>query len=182
MYLCEPNLGGGVSIAPPFFFQKIQKNDILSYMSIENNIKEALKEAMKNKEELRLSVMRNIKASFTNELVAKGMTPQSEVSDDMAMSVIKRLAKQRKDSIEQFRNGGREDLASQEEAELAVLEELLPKMMSQDEIRPVAEKKKAELGIEDKAKMGILIGAVMKELGGQADGGDVKAVVESLFV
>lgn len=156
-------------------------------MSIENNIKEALKEAMKNKEELRLSVMRNIKASFTNELVAKGMTPQSEVSDDMAMSVIKRLAKQRKDSIEQFRNGGREDLASQEEAELAILEELLPKLMSQEEIRPIAEKKKAELGLNDlpaeagKAKMGTLIGAVMKELGGQADGGDVKIVVESLF-
>lgn len=150
-------------------------------MSLENNIKEALKEAMKNKDELRLSVMRNIKAACTNELVAKGMTPQSEVSDEIVLSVIKRLAKQRKDSIEQFRNGGREDLASQEEAELAVLETLLPKMMSREEIRPVAEKKKSELGVEDKSKMGILIGAVMKELGGQADGGDVKAVVESLF-
>lgn len=150
-------------------------------MSIENNIQEALKEAMKNKDELRLSVMRNIKAACTNELVAKGMTPQSEVSDDLAMGVIKRLAKQRKDSIEQFRSGGREDLAAREEAELSILETLLPKMMSQDEIRPIAENKKAELGVEDKSKMGILIGAVMKELGGQADGGDVKSVVESLF-
>lgn len=150
-------------------------------MSIENNIKEALKEAMKNKDEVRLSVMRNIKAAFTNELVSKGMTPQSEVSDELALGVIKRLAKQRKDSIEQFRNGGREDLASVEEAELSVLETLLPKMMSREEIRPVAEKKKNELGVEDKAKMGILVGAVMKELAGQADGGDVKAVVESLF-
>ncbi len=109
------------------------------------------------------------------------MTPQSEVSDELALGVIKRLAKQRKDSIEQFRNGGREDLASQEEKELVILEELLPNMMSQEEIRPVAEKKKAELGIEDKSKMGILIGAVMKELAGQADGGDVKIVVQSLF-
>ena len=150
-------------------------------MSIENNIKEALKDAMKNKDEVRLSVMRNIKAAFTNELVAKGMTPQSEISDELALGVIKRLAKQRKDSIEQFRNGGREDLAAQEESELSVLETLLPKMMSQEEIMPIAEKKKAELGLEDKSKMGILVGAVMKELGGQADGGDVKAVVESLF-
>ncbi len=150
-------------------------------MSIENTIKEALKEAMKNKDEVRLSVMRNIKATCTNELVAQGMTPQSEVSDEIALAVIKRLAKQRKDSIEQFRNGGREDLAILEEKELAVLETLLPQMMSQDEIRPIAEKKKAELGMEDKSKMGILIGAVMKELGGQADGADVKAVVESLF-
>lgn len=150
-------------------------------MSIENTIKEALKEAMKNKDEVRLSVMRNIKAACTNELVATGQTPQSEVTDELALTVIKRLAKQRKDSIEQFRNGGREDLAIQEEKELTVLEELLPKMMSQDQIRPVAEKKKSELGVEDKSKMGILIGAIMKELGGQADGADVKTVVESLF-
>lgn len=150
-------------------------------MSIENNIKEALKEAMKNKEELRLSVMRNIKASFTNELVATGKTPQSEVSDELALGVIKRLAKQRKDSADQFRAGGREDLAIQEDAELKILETLLPKMMSVDEILPIAEKKKTELAIQDKAKMGILIGAVMKELGGSADGVDVKKVVESLF-
>ena len=54
-------------------------------------------------------------------------------------------------------------------------------MMSQDDIRPIAEAKKAELGIDDKSKMGMLVGAVMKELKGQADGGDVKEVVESLF-
>jgi uncharacterized protein YqeY len=53
--------------------------------------------------------------------------------------------------------------------------------MTQDQIRPVAEAKKNELGVTDKSKLGILVGAVMKELGGQADGGDVKAVVESLF-
>ncbi len=54
-------------------------------------------------------------------------------------------------------------------------------MMSQTDIKPVAEAKKAELGIEDKSKLGILVGAVMKELAGKADGGDVKVVVESLF-
>jgi uncharacterized protein YqeY len=54
-------------------------------------------------------------------------------------------------------------------------------MMSQDDIRPIAEAKKAELGIDDKSKMGMLVGAVMKELAGKADGGDVKVVVEGLF-
>lgn len=150
-------------------------------MTIANTINEQLKEAMKNKDTVRLSVMRAIKTAFTNELVATGKTPQDEISDEGAMTVIKRLAKQRKDSIEQFRNGGREDLATAEELELSVLEELLPAMLSQDEIRPVAEKKKIELGINDKSKMGILIGSIMKELGGKADGGDVKTVVESLF-
>lgn len=150
-------------------------------MSIEQKIKDEMKDAMKNKDEIRLSVMRSIKTACTNELVATGKTPQDSVSDDLAMSVIKRLAKQRKDSIEQFTNGGRQDLAEVETKELAVLEEFLPELMSQDQIRPIAEAKRVELGVEDKSKMGILIGAVMKELGGQADGADVKAVVESLL-
>lgn len=150
-------------------------------MNIEQQIKESMKDAMKNKDEVRLSVMRSIKAAFTNELVATGKTPQDSIDDESAMTVIKRLAKQRKDSIDQFTKGGREDLAEGEAKELAVLEELLPEMMSQDQIRPIAEAKKAELGVEDKSKMGILIGAVMKEVGGQADGADVKAVVEDLL-
>lgn len=150
-------------------------------MSIEQQIKDSMKEAMKNKDEVRLSVMRNIKSAFTNELVANGKTPQDSIDDESAMAVIKRLAKQRKDSIDQFTKGGREDLAEGETKELAVLEELLPEMMSQDQIRPIAEAKKAELGVEDKSKMGILIGAVMKEVGGQADGADVKAVAEDLL-
>jgi len=150
-------------------------------MSISNLINEQIRESMKKRDEVRLSVMRGIKTAFTNELVATGFTPQSEITDESALTVIKRLAKQRKDSIEQFRNGGREDLAVQEEKELVVLEELLPKMMSQDEIRPIAESVKVKLGVEDTSKIGILIGAVMKELGGNADGSDVKTVVESLF-
>jgi uncharacterized protein YqeY len=72
-------------------------------------------------------------------------------------------------------------LAVPEKAELIELETYLPQMMSQDDIRPIAEAKKAELGIEDKSKMGMLMGAIIKELAGKADGGDVKAVVESLF-
>jgi len=150
-------------------------------MSIEQQIKDQMKEAMKSKDEVRLSVMRGIKAACTNELVATGKTPQDSVDDDLAMSVIKRLAKQRKDSIDQFTKGGREDLAEIEAKELVVLEEFLPELMSQDQIRPIAEAKKAELGVDDKSKMGILIGSVMKELGGKADGADVKTVVESLF-
>jgi len=85
------------------------------------------------------------------------------------------------DSIEQFLKGGREDLAETEKEELPTLEAYLPQMMSIEEIRPIAEAKKAELGVEDKSKMGVLMGAVMKETKGQADGGDVKTVVEELL-
>ena len=81
----------------------------------------------------------------------------------------------------QYEAANRPELAEPEKEELVVLESYLPQMMSEEEIRPVAEAKKAELGVDDKAKMGILVGAVMKELKGKADGGDVKKVVESLF-
>jgi uncharacterized protein YqeY len=150
-------------------------------MSLQIDIKEKQKEAMKAKDAVRLSVLRNISSSVTNELVSKGKTPQDELPDEDVLAVIKRLAKQRKDSIEQFEKGGREDLAEVEKAELVVLEEFLPEMMTQDAILPIAEAKKAEMGIDDASKKGMLMGALMKDLAGKADGGDVKAVVDSLF-
>jgi len=152
-----------------------------SFMSIQLELKESLKEAMKAKDAVRLSVIRNIITSVTNELVSKGKTPQDELSDDEVLVVIKRLAKQRKDSIDQFEKGGRSDLAESEKTELIILDEYLPELMSQDAIRPIAEAKKAELGIDDPAKKGMLMGAIIKELAGKADGSDVKAVVDSLF-
>lgn len=136
---------------------------------------------MKARQELRLSVVRGMLAAFTNELVATKRTPQDVLSDEEALAVIKRLAKQRKDSIEQFRKGNREDLAQKEEDELVILESYLPQTMSREEITPLAQAKMAELGVTDKTKMGMIMGALMKELKGKADGDDVKAVVESLF-
>lgn len=136
---------------------------------------------MKAKDAVRLRTVRSILTAFTNELVATGKTPQDMIADDAGLAVIKRLAKQRKDSISQYEAAGRNDLAEPEKEELVVLEGYLPTLMSQEAIRPIAETKKAELGVTDKAKMGILVGAIMKELGGKADGADVKAVVEGLF-
>lgn len=150
-------------------------------MSLHVNIKEEVKKAMLAKDALRTTVMRSISAAFTNELVAKGRKPQEELKDDEALAVIKRLVKQRKDSIEQFTKGGRQDLADQEQSELNILETFLPPQLPREEIEKVAKAKKAELNISDKAKMGMLIGAISKELKGQADGAEIKSVVESLF-
>jgi uncharacterized protein YqeY len=150
-------------------------------MSLHEQIRESLKEAMKAKDAVRLRTVRSILTAFTNELVATGKTPQDMIADDAGLAVIKRLTKQRKDSITQYEAASRNDLAEPEKEELVVLESYLPTLMSQEAIRPVAEAKKAELGVTDKSKMGILVGAIMKELGGKADGADVKTVVESLF-
>jgi uncharacterized protein YqeY len=150
-------------------------------MPLHTTIKNQLKDAMKAKDAVRLRTVRNMLTMFVNELIATGKKPQEMLGDEEALAVIKRLAKQRKDSIEQFQKGGRKDLAEEEEKELVVLESYLPQLMSQEEIEPIAQAKKEQLGITDKAKIGQLIGAVMKELGGKADGGDVKVVVEKLF-
>lgn len=150
-------------------------------MSLHEDIRNSLKEAMKAKDAVKLRTVRSILTAFTNELVATGKTPQDMIDDEQGLSVIKRLAKQRKDSITQYEAAGRTDLAEPEKEELVVLEGYLPTLMTQDEIRPIAEAKKNELGVTDKSKMGVLVGAIMKELGGKADGSDVKAVVEELL-
>ncbi len=150
-------------------------------MSIFETIKTDLKEAMKAKDTDRLNVLRGILSAFTNELVATGKTPQEVVDDELAMRVLMRASKQRKDSIEQFVAGGRPELADSEKAELAIIEKYLPAMMSEEEIKKVVEAKKTELGVTDKTKAGVLTGAIMKDLKGKADGGLVKTVVEASF-
>lgn len=149
-------------------------------MSIHSELRTSLKEAMKAKDATRLTTIRSIMTACTNELVATNRTPQDELPDDQTIAVIKRLAKQRKESIVQYEAANRPELAAPEKEELVILESYLPTLMSKDAIRPIAEATMAELGVTDKAKMGILVGAVMKKLAGQADGADVKAAVEEL--
>jgi len=148
---------------------------------MQDKIRAELTEAMKARDAGKMSVLRGLIASFTNELIAKSRKPDDNLTDDEVIAVIKRAVKQRKDSIEQFRKGGREDLAAKEEAELKILETYLPATMDRDTIRAKAVELKEKLGANDKAKMGVFMGALMKELKNQADGGDVKAVVDELF-
>ena len=150
-------------------------------MTLHEQIKGEIKTAMLAKDAVRLSVVRGMLASLTNELVATGKTPQDILDDAGVLKVIKRLSNQRKDSIEQFEKGGRPELAANEKAELAILDIYLPTLMSREEIMVVALAKKDALGVTDKAKSGQLTGAIMKDLAGKADGGDVKAVVDALF-
>ncbi len=149
-------------------------------MSLHTDIKSELKEAMKAKDAPKLRTVRSMLTAFTNELVATGKTPQDELDDDAVLSVIKRLAKQRKESILQYEDAGRDDLSGPEKEELVILETYLPQLMSTEEIKPIVEAKIAEMGA-DKSKMGMVIGAVMKDLQGKADGGDVKEVVQELL-
>ena len=147
----------------------------------QQELKEIMKDAMRAKDAVRLAVVRGLLSAMTNEAVAKGKGPDGVLSEDETLSVIMRAAKQRKDSIEQFEKGGRPELAQSEKEELAVLETMLPAQMSQDEIVAAAKAKAAELGITDKTKANQLMGMLMKDLKGRADGTAVKAVVDGMF-
>ena len=148
---------------------------------LQQQIKEELKNSMKARETTKTMVLKSLLSAFTNELVSQKRKPSEELNDEDILKVIKRAVKQRKDSIEQFKKGSRDDLAEKEKQELEILTSYLPEELSLGEIEKIAKLKKEDLGIEDKLKIGILIGAVMKETQGNADGNIVKEVIEKLF-
>lgn len=146
---------------------------------MQEKIKAEIKPAMIAKDTVRLGTLRLIVAAFTNELVTQGRPPTDPLSDEDCMKVIKRLSKQRKDSIEQFTAGGRPELADDERAELAVIEGFLPAQMTEAEIENAVKAKLAESPL-DPTKKGQFVGTMMKELGDTADGATVKAVIDRL--
>jgi uncharacterized protein YqeY len=150
-------------------------------MAIHETLKKSIPDAMRAKDAVKLQTLRSLVTAMTNEAVAKGKKPDEFLIDDEALAVLKRAANQRKDSIEQFTKGGRPELAEPEKLELTIIESYLPAMMSREEITTIAKAKMAEMGVTSKAEAGKFTGALMKDLKGKADGGDVKAVVDSLL-
>ncbi len=146
---------------------------------MQETIKAALKPAMIAKDAVRVGTLRMIMSAFTNELVTQGHPPTDPLSDADCIKVIKKLSKQRKDSIDQFIAGGRPELAEDEKNELAILEEFLPAAMSEADIETRVAVKLAESPL-DPTKKGQFVGMMMKELGDTADGATVKAIIDRL--
>lgn len=150
-------------------------------MTVQEQVKEQMKSAMRERNMQAVTTYRGLMSAFTNEVVAEKLSPDTPVSDEMAIKVITREAKKRKDSIAQFTDAGRDDLAADEKSELALLEVFLPELMSVEDITTFARAKKEEMGITDPSEKGKFIGSLMGELRGKADGADVKSVVDGLF-
>jgi uncharacterized protein YqeY len=150
-------------------------------MAIHESIKGGIMDAMRAKDQVKLRTYRSLATAMTNEVVAKKRKPDEFLADDEALTVLKRAANQRKDSIQQYEAGGRPELAEPEKEELSVIEALLPAQMSREQVEEAVKAKMAELGVSEKSGAGKLTGAVMAELKGQADGGLVKEVVDSLL-
>ena len=140
-----------------------------------SNLLEDLKQAMLAKDELKTSVLRMLKAE-----IMKIQTDGSgtEITEAVIQSVIQKMIKQRKDSFEQFKAGGRAELAEKEEKEIAILQAYLPEQISEDAIRAEVRASKEALGVTDKSGVGKLMGVLMGKLKGKADGGAIKRIVE----
>ncbi|MFY0253305.1 GatB/YqeY domain-containing protein [Chitinophaga sp. 30R24] len=148
-------------------------------MSLELNINAEIKTAMLGKKEADLRALRAIKAAILVAKTAEGATGELTAAEESKL--LQKLAKQRKDSLEIFRTQHREDLASKEEEELAVIERFLPKQMSEAELRAAITDIIATTGAASAADMGKVMGVATKQLAGQADGKAISALVKELL-
>ena len=147
--------------------------------NLKERITKDLTEAMKKKDSLRLDTLRLLKAEIMKFEVS-GKT-KVEAGEDEVLTLVNRLIKQRREAAEQFRAGGREEMARKEEEELKVLQDYLPPQLSAEAIEKIVRETMTQTGTKDKSGMGKLMGAVMGKVKGQADGTAVKAIVEKVL-
>jgi len=144
-------------------------------MSLQKQIMEELKTAMKSKDVVALQALRAVKSAF---LLAKTETGAGDdLTEDQEMKIIQKQVKQRKDSAAIFIDQGRQDLADPELAEIAVLEKFLPEALSEEAIEKVVFEIIAKTGAEGMKDMGKVMGMVSKQLAGQADGKTISGIV-----
>lgn len=144
-------------------------------MGMLEQVQSDLVASMKAQNKIRTGSLRMLKSALKNALIEAGT-----LDDDLAIQVIMKLCKQRKESIEVFAKNGRQELADQEQAELEILEEYLPKGLSDEELASVVDEVIVKLGASDPKKMGPVVGAVMKRLAGKpVDGKKVNELVRS---
>ena len=149
-------------------------------MSLQKQIMEELKTAMKSKDVVALQALRAVKSAF---LLAKTeIGAGDDLTEDQEMKIIQKQVKQRKDSAAIFIDQGRQDLADPELAEIAVLEKFLPEALSEDAIEKVVLETIAKTGAEGMKDMGKVMGMVSKQLAGQADGKTISGIVRKNLV
>ena len=148
-------------------------------MSLQDDITEAWKTAMKARDP-RKDALSLIRSELKKEAIntRSDGSSDTELDDDAAQKVLTRMAKQRRESIAEYRKGGRDDLVQKEQAELEVVQEFLPARLSQDELLAMVDAVIAETGASGPKDMGKVMGAVMKRAAGRADGNEVRALVQ----
>ena len=143
-------------------------------MSLLERLNNDMKQAMKNKEKDKLSVIRMIKASVQNETIKLG----HDLSEEDELTVLSRELKQRKDSLHEFEKAGREDLVEKIRIELTFVELYMPKQLSEEELSEIVKSTISEVGANSKAEMGKVMAAIMPKVKGKADGSLVNKLVQ----
>jgi len=146
-------------------------------MNLETQIMAQMKEAMKAKDEVTLRGLRAIKAA----LLLLKTSGSGEITQDDEIKMLQKLVKQRNDSLDIFKQQNRSDLAQKEEEEIRVIEQFLPKQLSDDEIRAEVEEIITETGASSPADMGKVMGVATKKLAGKADGKKISMLVKELL-
>lgn len=146
-------------------------------MTLEEQIHEDLKNAMKSKDEFRLSCLRMLKASIKNKQVEK----MSKLQDEDVCSIISSLIRKGMDSAKEFRDGGREDLAVKEEKEIEILYRYLPKQLNHEEIEGILQDTISELSAEGLKDLGKVMKAAMGRMAGRVQGKEVSDIAKKLL-
>ncbi|MGB1042147.1 MAG: GatB/YqeY domain-containing protein [Tenacibaculum sp.] len=148
-------------------------------MSLQKQVMDKMKEAMKSKDTVALTALRALKSAF---MLANTEAGSGELSEADELKIIQKQVKQRKDSAAVFSEQGRADLAEPELAEAAVLEQFLPEALSEEEIALVVNETIAKVGAEGMKDMGKVMGMVSKKLAGKADGKTISSIVRAALV
>lgn len=147
-------------------------------MNLETKITDEMKAAMKSGDKLRLDTVRSIRASI---LEFKTNGSNKEMDETEEIKLLNSLAKKRKDSINMYEQAGRTELADKEKAELAVIMEFLPKQLTEDEVRNIVKDLITKTGASGNDGLKLVMGPVMKELKGKADGNLVQSIVKEML-
>lgn len=143
---------------------------------LEQKINESLKQAMKEGDKTRVSVLRMVITDIKNKKIEEGV---KELDDDKILSLIQKKARQHQESINQFQQGGREDLVEKESSELKHLEEYLPEQLSEEEVSKIVDEVIADTGATTVKDMGKVMGAIMPRVKGKADGRLINRIVSA---
>jgi uncharacterized protein len=148
-------------------------------MSLKEQIGEDIKTAMKAKDQLRLQTVRGIKKAILDKEVELRPQGQDSLTPEQEIELLSQQAKQRRDSIEQFQNAGRDDLAEKESQELAIIATYLPEQVSDEEVAKIIDELIAASGATTMKDLGKVMGPAMKQLKGKADGKKIQELVKS---
>ncbi|MDP8260409.1 MAG: GatB/YqeY domain-containing protein [Candidatus Gygaella obscura] len=145
-------------------------------MSLENEILEDYKAALKNKDKLKVLVLSLLRAELKNYII---QTQNKQLSDDDVIKIIKKHTARNQDSIKQFESGNRADLAEKEKQEYLILKAYLPEELSEEKVRQVIDSAITELKAQDIKSMGAVMKEVLSKIGSQADGKLISAIVKA---